>query len=76
MNLGSTPLLTDLDGDGYLDVVYCYMEEPNDFFSFRSLTIERTELRIEVDPPLRWGQYMGPNHDGVYGERGMRPADR
>jgi outer membrane protein assembly factor BamB len=76
LNLGSTPLLTDLDGDGYLDVVYCYMEEPNDFFSFRSLTIERTELRIEVDPPLRWGQYMGPNHDGVYGERGMRPADR
>lgn len=76
LNLGSTPLLTDLDGDGYLDVIYCYMEEPNDFFSFRSLTIERTELRVELGGPIRWGEYMGPHHNGVYGDRAPNEPHR
>lgn len=65
-NLGSTPLLTDLDGDQYLDIVYCYMDDPSNFFSFKSATIERIETRIQLDGPIRWGEYMGARHNGAY----------
>lgn len=65
-NLGSTPLLTDLDGDGYLDVIYCYMNDPMNFYSFKSMKVERIESNISVDLPVKWGEYMGPHHNGVY----------
>ncbi len=65
-NLGSTPLLTDLDGDGYLDIIYSYMDDAFNFYSFKSFTIERIETSIKVDLPVKWGEYMGPEHDGVY----------
>jgi len=65
-NLGSTPLLTDLDGDGYLDVIYCYMNDPFNYYSFKELNIERIETDIAIDRPAAWGEYMGPNHDGTY----------
>lgn len=67
-NLGSTPLLTDLDGDGYLDIIYSYMDDPFNFYSFKSLKIERIEKKIEVEDPVNWGEYMGPGFDGVYNE--------
>lgn len=67
-NLGSTPLLTDLDRDGYLDVIYCYMNDPMNFYSFKSMKIERIESKISVDAPVKWGEYMGPNYNGVYEE--------
>ena len=65
-NLGSTPLLTDLDGDGYLDVIYSYMNDPINFYSFESLRIERIETSIRLNKEVRWGEYMGPGYDGVY----------
>jgi len=68
-NLGSTPLLTDLDGDGALDVIHSYVKEPARYFSFTSARIERMEPRIEVDASPRWGQYMGPQGAGVYRDR-------
>lgn len=71
-NLGSTPLLTDLDGDGYLDMIYCYMNDPMNFHSFKSMKIERIESKISVDLPVKWGEYMGPNHNGVYEDRSSR----
>ncbi|NBC64630.1 MAG: hypothetical protein GVY07_03050 [Bacteroidetes bacterium] len=65
-NLGSTPLLTDLDNDGYLDIIYSYMNDPMNYYSFKSLRIERIEMEIQLDEPIKWGQYMGPGYDGVY----------
>ena len=65
-NLGSTPLLTDLDDDGYLDVIYTYMNDPFNFYSFKSIKIERLELDIKLNKPVKWGEYMGANYDGVY----------
>lgn len=65
-NLGSTPLLTDLDNDGYLDIIYSYMNDPMNYYSFKSLRIERIEMNIKLDGPIKWGEYMGPNYNGVY----------
>jgi hypothetical protein len=65
-NLGSTPLLTDLDNDGYLDIIYSYMNDPMNYYSFKSLRIERIEMDIQLDGPIKWGEYMGPGYDGVY----------
>jgi outer membrane protein assembly factor BamB len=65
-NLGSTPLLTDLDGDGYLDIIYSYMNDPVNFYSFKSIQIERIETKIKLDQPVKWGEYMGPDYDGTY----------
>lgn len=66
-NLGSTPLITDLDGDGNVDIIYSYMNDPINFYSFESLKVERIEISIDVKHnPVQWGEYMGPQYDGVY----------
>lgn len=57
-NLGSTPLLTDLDGDGLLDIISIYMADPVNFYSFSRLVVNRTELNIAADA-VSWGGYMG-----------------
>ncbi len=65
-NLGATPLLTDLDHDGKLDIIYCYMGDPASFYSFKELRIERIELDIPLTTPIRWGSYVGADLSGVY----------
>lgn len=65
-NLGSTPLLTDIDGDGKLDIIYCYMSDPVDFYSFKELRVERIELDINITSPIQWGGYMGTGLSGIY----------
>ena len=65
-NLGATPLLTDLDDDHRLDIIYGYMEDANHFYSFKNGKIDRFELDIPVNKTLPWGTYMGRNYRGVY----------
>ena len=65
-NLGSTPLLTDLDDDGYLDIIYSYMNDPINYYSFKSIRVERIELDIQLNGPIKWGEYMGPGYNGIY----------
>lgn len=65
-NLGTTPLLTDLDNDGWLDVITCYMADPYNFYSFQKGQITRTELKIKYDPATPWGRFMGKNQDGKF----------
>jgi len=65
-NLGSTPLVTDLDGDGKVDIVSCYMSDAENFYSFKELRLERQELDISVEQPVRWGAYMGSDYSAVF----------
>ena len=65
-NLGSTPLLTDLDHDGYIDLIYSYMEDAGNFYSFKETRIERMELQVIKKDSIIWGTYMGLNYDGIY----------
>jgi outer membrane protein assembly factor BamB len=66
-NLGSTPLVTDLDKDGKVDVIYTYMTEYVKLFSYKHLVIKRLELDIKLysNP---WGGYMGTDYSSVFRE--------
>jgi len=66
-NLGSTPLITDLDFDGKVDVVYCFMSDPKDFYSFKNMVVQRREFNIETDfNNIKWGSYMGSDFSSTY----------
>ncbi len=64
-NIGSTPLITDLDGDGYLDIVSCYMTDARNFYSFSKMAIERIEIQTKKVDSFNWNSYMGINTDGI-----------
>jgi len=57
-NLGSTPLLTDLDGDDKCDIISIYMGDPLNFYSFEKLVVSRMEIDISAKN-ITWGGYMG-----------------
>ncbi len=65
-NLGSTPLFTDLDNDGFIDIIYSFMEDPGNFYSFKETKIERYELQVTKSDSIVWGTYMGSNYNGIY----------
>ena len=68
-NLGSTPLLTDLDGDGNIDIVSAYMSDPRNFYSFVNLRIARREIRRDAGG-IRAGRYLAPDGSGVFPSAG------
>jgi outer membrane protein assembly factor BamB len=63
-NLGSTPLLDDLDGDGHIDIVTAYMSDAQNFYSFKNLVVERREISPNSSR-IHWGNYMGPQGKGI-----------
>lgn len=67
-NLGSTPLLTDIDGDEYLDIITTYMSDATNFYSFKNLRVERREVNLRT-PTGGWGGYMGPAATAIYQPR-------
>lgn len=71
-NLGSTPLLIDLDDDGYLDLIYIYMNDPWNFYSFNEATVERITTGIRDGKRVGWGGYMGNGWNGIYRQGGDR----
>lgn len=65
-NLSSTPWLGDMDGDNYLDIIYCEMINTPTFYNFYGLRVCRKKTNILLKEPVAWGAYMGNNYDGVY----------
>ena len=65
-NLGTTPLITDLDGDQWVDIIYCYMEDANNFYSFQKGKIERLEIRAKDINGIPWGSYMGKGSNSIF----------
>jgi hypothetical protein len=63
-NLGSTPLVTDLDADGKVDLIYTYMTQFDELISYRDLVIERQELDVKMGSNP-WGGYMGTDYTSV-----------
>ncbi len=65
-NLGATPLITDLDNDGWIDLIYGYMADGEDFYSYQNGVFERIELKVRYNPTIKWAQYMGVDGKGIY----------
>ena len=67
-NVFTTPLLADIDGDGYLDITYAnYPHSENiGMLIFDGMTIRRTSTPFKMSQPVKWGAYMGSNGDGIY----------
>ncbi len=70
-NIASTPLLDDLDQDGYLDIVCIHENNPLDLFSLNYKTgvvIHTFKTDYKASNQLQWGSYMGTHFDGKFNE--------
>src|SRR5688572_2536998 len=65
-NIFSTPLIADLDDDGYLDIVHCQYFNRGDLLSFLGMRIKRIDTPIQINDTPTWGAYMGTRGDGIY----------
>jgi outer membrane protein assembly factor BamB len=66
INLSSTIWTGDLDNDGKLDVVYCYLTDTRKETSMNGFKMVRLSLDVEIKKPVKWGSYMGSNYDGIF----------
>ncbi|MEP7107628.1 MAG: PQQ-binding-like beta-propeller repeat protein [Ferruginibacter sp.] len=66
INLSSTPWIGDLDNDGKIDIVYCFLTDARSESSMNGFKMVRLSLDSEIKKPVRWGAYMGSNYDGIF----------
>ncbi|MEC9208982.1 MAG: LamG-like jellyroll fold domain-containing protein [Bacteroidota bacterium] len=67
VNIGSTPLITDLDNDGLLDLIYSVKKDSLNPMGWKGIYVYRHELTsIVPNSGIAWGSYLGTNMDGVY----------
>jgi hypothetical protein len=66
-NIFSTPWIGDMDGDKYLDVVYCqYYNAGPDLLLFLGMQIKRISSGIKMKKPIVWGAYMNSQGNSVF----------
>ena len=66
INLSSTPWMGDLDNDGKIDIVYCYLTNNKSETAMDGFKMVRLKLNSEMKKPVKWGSYMGSRYDGIY----------
>jgi hypothetical protein len=64
-NLCSTPLITDVDKNGKVEIFSCINSAADNIFSAENLIIKCQELPLDLKE-IRWGAYMGSGYDSVY----------
>jgi outer membrane protein assembly factor BamB len=65
-NIFSTPWIGDLDGDGYLDLIYCQYYHHFDLLAFLGMRVSRIDTPVKMRKPVLWGAYMGTDGDGLF----------
>lgn len=65
-NVSSTPWIGDMNGNGFLDIVYCHGTNSYHTYTFDGLRINCLQTTIPISKPVKWGSYMGSNYDGIY----------
>lgn len=72
VNLGCTPLVEDLDNNGYLDMVYAYRADSVNPMGSNGFKIHRIETSATVPGVgIAWGAYQGTELDGHYNYTGV-----
>lgn len=67
VNLGSTPLFTDLDGDANLDLVYLVKKDSLNPVAWMGVYARKLELNIVFpNTGIAWGSYLGTMNTGEY----------
>lgn len=66
INLSSTPWLGDLDNDGKLDIVYCYLTDARSETSMKGFKMVRLSTGIVLKKQIKWGSYMGSSYNGIF----------
>ncbi len=65
LNLFSTPLIIDLDGDASLEIILAHHDEDDQWNGLTGARIESVALNRSV-PQMAWSGYMGNDRDGRY----------
>ena len=68
-NIFSTPLIGDIDNDGYLDIIYCQYFHYADLVSFLGMRIKRIDTPVKIKKPVLWGAFLGSKGDGIFDDR-------
>ena len=67
VNLGSTPLFTDLDQDGNVDLIYASRHDSINPVAWNGIVVRRVDLGIPIpNSGIAWGSYIGTAFDGLY----------
>ncbi len=67
VNLGCTPLVQDIDGNGLVDFVYAYRADSVNPMGANGFKVARLEgTYTNPGPGIAWGGYMGNGTDGIY----------
>lgn len=66
INLSSTPWVGDLDEDGKMDIVYCYLTNPKKATAMDGFKMVRLPLDVGIRKGVKWGSYMGSQYDGIF----------
>ena len=67
VNVFSTPLITDLDSDGMLDLVYSVKRDSINPMGLKGIYVYSHELNsIIPNSGVAWGSYSGTHMDGIY----------
>ena len=66
-NIGSTPLIDDINNDQLLDIVYAYRADSINPMGNKGMYVKKLTTSISVPAHgLAWGSYMGTHYDGQY----------
>jgi hypothetical protein len=69
LNIGSSPLLDDLDNDGLLDLITVHYTDTSNYL------VTRWSTSFSSDPSPHWGAYHGSDFNGIYPMDIALPAD-
>lgn len=67
VNLGSTPLFTNLDGDANLDLIYLVKKDSINPVAWKGVYARKQELNsVFPNTGIAWGSYLGTMNTGEY----------
>lgn len=67
VNIGSTPLIIDLDNNGQLDIIYVVKKDSLNPMGWKGIYVNRFETNsIQPNSGIAWGSYIATEYNGVY----------